>query len=45
MLADFDQGKDVREAKLSGMTNERLDVTYLNSVMSENTVKAGTSGY
>lgn len=45
MLADFDQGKDVREAKLAVMTEEKISEEDLNSVKSQNTIKAGTTGY
>ena len=45
MLADFDQGKDVRVEKLSSMSNQRLPEQELNSIQSQNTIKAGTSGY
>lgn len=34
MLADFDQGKDVREEKLSTISEERLKEEDLNSVKS-----------
>lgn len=43
MLADFDQGKDVREFKLSS-SNILLDED-LRSIKSQNTIRAGTIGY
>ncbi|CAD8201882.1 unnamed protein product [Paramecium octaurelia] len=45
VLADFDQGKDVREEKLSTMTDERLPQEELNSITSQNTITTGTCGY
>ncbi|CAD8124390.1 unnamed protein product [Paramecium sonneborni] len=45
MLADFDQGKDVRESKLSIITDEKLNDKDLNSIKSRNTINSGTSGY
>ncbi|CAD8095501.1 unnamed protein product [Paramecium sonneborni] len=44
-LADFDQGKDVREEKLSIITDERLPEEELNSIKSQNTITTGTIGY
>lgn len=38
MLADFDQGKDVRELKLSIITDEKITEDELNSVKSRNTI-------
>lgn len=38
MLADFDQGKDVREQKLSIITDEKITEDELNSVKSRNTI-------
>jgi hypothetical protein len=43
MLADFDQGKDVRESKLSIITGDKIHD--LNSIQSKNTIQSGTSGY
>lgn len=43
VIADFDQGKDVRELKLSSINDFQLDD--LDSVKSQNTIKAGTTGY
>lgn len=34
MLADFDQGKDVREEKLSSISEERFNEEDLNSIKS-----------
>lgn len=45
ILGDFDQGKDVRESKLSVITDEKLNGSELNSIKSKNTIKSGTSGY
>ena len=45
MLADFDQGKDVRESKLSIITDEKIPELELNSIKSKNTIQSGTSGY
>lgn len=45
MLADFDQGKDVRESKLGTITDEKLSELELNSIKSRNTIQSGTSGY
>ncbi|CAD8097525.1 unnamed protein product [Paramecium sonneborni] len=45
VLADFDQGKDVREEKLSIITDERLPEEELNSIKSQNTITTGTIGY
>jgi hypothetical protein len=45
MLADFDQGKDVRESKLSIITEEKIPEFELNSIKSRNTIQSGTSGY
>lgn len=45
ILADFDQGKDVRESKLSIITDEKIPEIELNSIKSKNTIKIGTTGY
>jgi hypothetical protein len=45
MLADFDQGKDVRESKLSLMRERKLPEQELNSIKAKNTIHSGTSGY
>jgi hypothetical protein len=45
MLADFDQGKDVREIKLSTICDEKISDNELNSIRSRNTIQSGTSGY
>lgn len=45
MLADFDQGKDVREHKLSAFSEDRLTEEELNSIKSQNTITTGTTGY
>lgn len=38
MLADFDQGKDVRELKLSVINEEKISESDLNSIKSRNTI-------
>lgn len=45
MLADFDQGKDVREIKLSAISEDKITDQELNSIRSRNTIQSGTSGY